>query len=160
MTALPSHPLVLADLTEGKRTIAWDHPSTCTDHANCEIVRRLKNAINGDWFDLTTELTPGIYMVGDFGFHGITFVDDDDRTFDTEADIRPVTRHGLNLPAGGIVPFGCAWCGTPKRQHGRRWDQAKGMHSWEQPSQEQTWLRMLARRATRQSPRRQTLTAA
>lgn len=46
-------------------------------------------------------------------------------------------------------PYGCAYCGTPKRFHGRRYISGAGMHGWERPSDEQVKDRMLARRVAR-----------
>ncbi|MGW2720791.1 hypothetical protein [Streptomyces sp. NPDC001492] len=46
-------------------------------------------------------------------------------------------------------PYGCAHCGEAKRYHGRRYIASAGVHSWEQPSDEQVKGRMLARRAAR-----------
>jgi hypothetical protein len=61
--------------------------------------------------------------------------------------------HGhIRWPNGSApTPFGCRWCGTEQGGHGRRWMAGRGMHGWEQPTQEQIKARMLARRAARKA---------
>jgi hypothetical protein len=49
------------------------------------------------------------------------------------------------------TPFGCRWCGTEQGGHGRRWMPGRGIHAWEQPTQEQIKARMLARRTARKA---------
>jgi hypothetical protein len=61
------------------------------------------------------------------------------------------------LPAGAgrrkvarslvIEPYGCKWCGVPRRMHGHRWKPPVGMHAWEAPDMAQILVRMRARRA-------------
>lgn len=46
-------------------------------------------------------------------------------------------------------PYGCKHCGEAKRSHGRRYMGSVGVHSWEQPSDEQVKTRMLSRRVAR-----------
>ncbi|MEU3507608.1 hypothetical protein ABZ733_06730 [Streptomyces longwoodensis] len=50
-------------------------------------------------------------------------------------------------------PYGCQHCGTPQREHGRRWLSSVGMHGWVAPSQEQVAERMRARRTVRLAAR-------
>lgn len=47
------------------------------------------------------------------------------------------------------APMGCRWCGIEQRGHARQWKLPVGWHKWEQPPQEQTKARMLARKAAR-----------
>lgn len=44
-------------------------------------------------------------------------------------------------------PFSCRWCGEERSNHGRSYVRSKGLHSWEEPTQEQIKARMRARRA-------------
>jgi len=61
--------------------------------------------------------------------------------------------HGhIRWPHGTVpTPFGCRWCGTERSGHGRRYLPGRGMHAWEQPTQDQIKARMLARRAERKA---------
>lgn len=45
-----------------------------------------------------------------------------------------------------LEPYGCRWCGTARRSHGRRWDELAGVHAWQAPHQWQIKDRMRARR--------------
>lgn len=44
-------------------------------------------------------------------------------------------------------PYGCRWCGDAQSHHGRSYVRSRGLHSWEQPTNEQIKARMRARRA-------------
>lgn len=48
-----------------------------------------------------------------------------------------------------VSPFGCRWCGTARRLHGRRYVAGADVHGWERPTNEQIKLRMQTRRAAR-----------
>lgn len=60
-------------------------------------------------------------------------------------------RHsGIRHPNGQPpTPFGCRWCGTEQRGHGRRWKPGAGLHTWQRPTNAQIIARMTARRAAR-----------
>lgn len=49
------------------------------------------------------------------------------------------------------TPFGCRWCGTERRFHGRRNLRGRNSHLWTQPTQAQIKARMLARRNARKA---------
>jgi len=49
------------------------------------------------------------------------------------------------------TPFGCRWCGTEQRFHGRRNLRGRNSHCWVQPTQAQIKARMLARRTARKA---------
>lgn len=49
------------------------------------------------------------------------------------------------------TPFGCRWCGTEQRFHGRRSLRGRNSHRWVQPTQAQIKARMLARRNARKA---------
>lgn len=48
--------------------------------------------------------------------------------------------------ADQIEPYGCRYCGLPKRGHARRWSKDEGWHSWTAPEQETVKPRIVARR--------------
>lgn len=60
-------------------------------------------------------------------------------------------RHsGIRHPNGQPpTPFGCRWCGTEDRSHGRTWTPSVGMHAWQRPTNAQITARMQARRTAR-----------
>lgn len=47
------------------------------------------------------------------------------------------------------APYGCRWCGEPRRGHGRQYVPSTGWHPWEQPTSKQILARMRARRTRR-----------
>lgn len=49
------------------------------------------------------------------------------------------------------TPFGCRWCGTEQRHHGRRSLRGRPSHSWERPTEAQIKARMVARRNARKA---------
>lgn len=49
-------------------------------------------------------------------------------------------------------PYGCRWCGTERRHHGRRWKPIIGMHSWIEPPEDVIKDRMLRRLDVRLNP--------
>ncbi|MFD8577211.1 hypothetical protein ACFV1H_18000 [Streptomyces virginiae] len=48
-----------------------------------------------------------------------------------------------------ITPFGCRHCGVPQSEHGSRYLNGPGMHSWAAPTARQILARMRIRRAYR-----------
>jgi hypothetical protein len=46
-----------------------------------------------------------------------------------------------------LAPFGCRNCGIPLAEHGRRYTERIGVHSWTRPTERQIKNRMRVRRA-------------
>ncbi|MFC8723684.1 hypothetical protein [Streptomyces bacillaris] len=62
-------------------------------------------------------------------------------------------RHGpIRFPDGKPPePWGCRWCGTPRRQHHARPSAAVGWHVWAEPTQAQRLARLRARAKARRT---------